>query len=357
MSIIRTITECGQCKIFGAKHLQSLLEPITRRHPFELMVSDTLSMPPGKGGPIGSGGFHKLALEMDTYSQHLWAKPLILPASGETTVTRLRKLWTDFRVPETYMCDNGPEFDNWQLHKLCEEFSVELHFVAEYSPWVNGLVEGTNAKILGRLKRLCAPHLDEDRYNVMGWDDLPSNWPEHLEAAILALNNQILPALKFSPDELLFSVIVNTMPTPIGDAITPVDNTDAGLQMAYMGQLRLDGYAEIMDHAVRRKAQFDKKIMVHAPREVIFKTGSLVQVYNQDFEPGTTFLVKRKMVPMWSAPRRITSQGRNSYKIETLEGLPIGGHISSRHLQQFVLRRGGLMHALQEEWDSGLERS
>jgi hypothetical protein len=150
-SIVRVITECGQCKNFGAKHLQSLLEPITCRHPFELMVSDTLSKPPGMGGPIGSGGFHKLALEMATYPQRLWAKLLISAASGKTTVTHLRKLWTDFQAPETYMCDNGLEFDNWQLCKLCEEFSVELHFVAAYSPWVNGLVEGTNAKILGRL--------------------------------------------------------------------------------------------------------------------------------------------------------------------------------------------------------------
>jgi hypothetical protein len=54
----------------------------------------------------------------------------------------------------------------------------------------------------------------------------------------------------------------------------------------------------MVDHAVRRKAQFDKKIMVRAPKEVIFKTGSLVQVYNTDFEPGSTFLVKRKIVPM-----------------------------------------------------------
>jgi transposase InsO family protein len=160
-SIVRVITECGQCKNFGAKHLQSLLEPITWRHPFELVVGDTLSMPPRKGG------FHKLALEMDTYLQRLWAKPLTSAASGDTTVTRLRKLWTDFHVPESYMCDNGPGFDNWQLHELCDEFGIELHYVAAYSPWVNGLVEGMNAKILGQLKRLCTPDLDEDAYDAM----------------------------------------------------------------------------------------------------------------------------------------------------------------------------------------------
>jgi hypothetical protein len=78
-------------------------------------------------------------------------------------------------------------------------------------------------------------------------------------------------------------------------------------------------------------------------------------VYNTDYEPGSTFKVERKMVPMWSAPRRITSRARNSYKIETLEGLQIGGRISSRHLRQFVPRRGTTLHALQEEWEIGLE--
>jgi hypothetical protein len=48
-SIMEAITGCGRCKSFGAAHIHSLLEPITRRHPFELMVCDTLSMSPGKG--------------------------------------------------------------------------------------------------------------------------------------------------------------------------------------------------------------------------------------------------------------------------------------------------------------------
>jgi len=48
-SITTAIIDCGRCKNFRSTHIHSLLEPITRRHPFELMVSDTLSMPTGKG--------------------------------------------------------------------------------------------------------------------------------------------------------------------------------------------------------------------------------------------------------------------------------------------------------------------
>jgi hypothetical protein len=181
------------------------------------------------------------------------------------------------------------------------------------------------------------------------------NWSQHLEAAVFAFNNRILPALKFSPDELLYGLVVNTPRTPVDEAMLPVYEADAGLQMVYMGQLRMDGYTKMVDHVVRHKAQFDKKILVQSPKEVIFKTGSLVQQYVMKYETGATFLVERKMVPMWSAPRRITSRAQNLYKIETLEDLPISGRFSSRLLRQFIPRRGTILDELQHEWVMGLE--
>ncbi|KAJ7138780.1 hypothetical protein C8R43DRAFT_955253 [Mycena crocata] len=62
-----------------------------------------------------------------------------------------------------------------------------------------------------------------------------------------------------------------------------------------------------------------------------------------------------QMVLMWSAPQQITSCSRNSYKLKTLEGFPIGGQVSTWNLRQFVLRRSTMLHALQEEWMTGLE--
>ena len=46
-SIVKGITSCGVCKNFGGTHLHALLDPITRHHPFELLVSDV------QGTPIG----------------------------------------------------------------------------------------------------------------------------------------------------------------------------------------------------------------------------------------------------------------------------------------------------------------
>ncbi|KAG2059285.1 hypothetical protein BDR06DRAFT_874271, partial [Suillus hirtellus] len=100
------------------------------------------------------------------------------------------------------------------------------------------------------------------------------------------------------------------------------------MQMAYVEQQCLDGYEEIVRHAIKCKAAFDKRIRQRMPGEVIFKTGQLVQVYCSDLD--YTFKTERKLILKWSVPRQVQSRNLNSYKLETLEGRPIQGEFSAR---------------------------
>jgi hypothetical protein len=200
------------------------------------MVSDTLSMPPGKGG------FKKLSLYMDLYSQCLWTRKLKTAATGKTTVAGMDNISSTFTAPETLMVDGGPEFDNNEVRSWCDNKGTTLHIVPAYSPWVNGLLEGTNGKLLDRLKRMCAPDLGEDDYAAMGWDNLPTTWPDHLDAAVEVLNNRILPNLRYSPNELLLGLIINRNCTPVDQATAELTEESVALQMAYVDQQRLDGY-------------------------------------------------------------------------------------------------------------------
>jgi hypothetical protein len=43
-SIMKAVMDCRRCKESRYTHLNSLLKPITRCHPFEFMVADTLSV-------------------------------------------------------------------------------------------------------------------------------------------------------------------------------------------------------------------------------------------------------------------------------------------------------------------------
>ena len=138
--------------------------------------------------------------------------------------------------------------------------------------------------------------------------------------------------------------------TPPFDDVMSVPTADeVQTQMAYVDQQRFDGYAQIVEHAERRKATFDKQVLDHSPREVIFRAGDLVQVYRSDLD--FTFKTERKLLP---APRQVLNRTKNSYQLETLEGLPIAGRFSSRRLHLFVPRKGtdleGVQAAIEKEW-------
>jgi hypothetical protein len=64
--IILGISTCTRCKNFGPTHLHVLLQPITRWHPFELLVGDYLKL------PVGKWGYHTIGPFLDTFSQHVW---------------------------------------------------------------------------------------------------------------------------------------------------------------------------------------------------------------------------------------------------------------------------------------------
>lgn len=196
---------------------------------------------------------------------------------------------------------------------------------------------------------MCAPDLGEDAYEEM---NVPSNWPDHLEDAVRCLNNRILPNLKYSPNELLLGLVVNTKPTLTENVLDAPTAEEVETQMAYVNQQRFDGYAQIANNALCRKAIFDTQVLAHSPREVVFRAGDLVQVYHCDLD--FTFATERKMLPKFSAPRQVINRNLNSYQLETLEGFPIAGRFSSRRLHLFVPRQGteldSVQSAIEKEW-------
>jgi hypothetical protein len=169
---------------------------------------------------------------------------------------------------------------------------------------------------------------------------------------VRCINNRTLPNLKYSPNELLLGIVVNTNPTPPQEVTSTPTEEEIDTQMAYIDHQRFDGYAQTVDHAFHRKAAFDKLVLDRHPREVIFRAGDLVQVYRNDLD--FTFKAERKLLPKFSAPRRVVSRIKNSYQLETLEGFPIAGRFSSRRLRLFIPRKGtdldSIQAAIEKEW-------
>ena len=89
-SIKTAIVECARCKNFGPAYINILLEPITRRHPYELLVGDYLTMPKGKGG------YHTIGLYLDVFAQHAWGFKYSTKGSGKTTASALNGIYSKY---------------------------------------------------------------------------------------------------------------------------------------------------------------------------------------------------------------------------------------------------------------------
>jgi hypothetical protein len=124
----------------------------------------------------------------------------------------------------------------------------------------------------------------------------------------------------------------------VDNSTVPTSDHDTALQMAYVAQQRLDGYAEAVAHALKRKATFDRRVLAKTPGEVIFSKGHLVQIYRSDLD--YTFKTERKLLPKWSTLQRVVSRHLNSYVLETLKGEALPGSFSSRRLRRFIPKEG-----------------
>jgi hypothetical protein len=244
------------------------------------------------------------------------------------------------------MTDRGSHFDNGEVHAWCSAHNVKHHVVAAYSPWINGLVENANRKLLGRLKQNCSPGLGEDEYELTKAEDLTWAWPDHFDTTIHQLNECIIPAFKFSLKELLLGIVINTIPTPLSDASVAPSTSEVNIHMAYVDQQWLDGANHTAAHSMRQKDTFDKKVVQSYAGEVIFKPGQLVQVYANAME--MTLASTRQLTPRWSAPRQVVSKVGNSYTLTSLEGFPVKGLFHARRLHHFIPRDSTALATLQE---------
>jgi len=197
---------------------------------------------------------------------------------------------------------------------------------------MGGLVEGMNKILLGILKHMCAR---------FGWRWICAhNWfySPSKKLARSQLNKRILCSLQFSPKELALGLIVNTNWTDPDLAATEPSAAEMNIHMAYVEQQNLDSYAQIILHANRRKAIFDKHILKMHPKEVIFKLGDLVQVHHTDltFTHGND----QKLIPRWSPPFCVALHIHNAYKLQMLNRSQAKGEYSAQRLRHFYLWDG-----------------
>lgn len=83
--------------------MHSLLELITRRHPFELLVEDYLASPKGKGG------YSTIGVYLDTFSQHTWVFKYKTVGSVKRIINSVSKIFNVFAAFKMFMADEDKD--------------------------------------------------------------------------------------------------------------------------------------------------------------------------------------------------------------------------------------------------------
>ena len=193
------------------------------------------------------------------------------------------------------MTDGRSHFDNDEVNTYCKENGIEHITTPAYVPWTNGLVENSNKILLGRLKRMCAPDLDDTKENDLDPELTPTQWTDHLDEVVRSMNDRILPALGFTPHELLWGQWEKREEKLTVEKESETTEHDATHHLIFTELLCSQGYTDALAEATRRKAHFDDQV-----HPVEFNARDLVQVYNSKLD--VTYETKAKLLSRWSPP-------------------------------------------------------
>ena len=177
----------------------------------------------------------------------IWAYKLKSTGTGKTTLTGIQDLLLHYRKPDGFMTDGSSHFDNEEVNKYCEKNGIEHIMTPAYAPWTNGLIENSNKILLGHLKQMCAPDLDDTEANDPDLESTPTQWTDHLDEAICSMNDQILLALGFTPRELLWGQQETTKEWPTTEGETTGQDTEHHFIFADL--LCSQGYADALTEA------------------------------------------------------------------------------------------------------------
>ena len=183
-----------------------------------------------------------------------------------------------FGSPKRLQSDNGGEFNNAEVHDMCENFNIEVQTTAAESPWSNGLVERHNQTLTYTMNKIRA--------------EKQCDWETALQWAIMA-KNSLSSISGYSAYQLVFgrnpnlpSIFTNMLPALEG-------TTKSHVIEKHLNTL----------HASRKafmEAESSERIKRALRRQIRPNSGN--------FETGDKVYYKRADTTEWKGPAKVIGQ-------------------------------------------------
>ena len=180
-------------------------------------------------------------------------------------------------MPTIILSDNGKEFVNDIMDKLCSLYSIKNGTITSYCPFANGLVENANKRILAVLKTAVSRSYKD-------WDNL-------LPYVQSALNTAYHPSVGDSPHYLLF---LNDKVLPFEKILEKVNQPNYGGQSDYIESMLNNqkiAYQAVEENLIEETEKFTYKFnkkatsknIVVGNRVFIRRRESKIKKFDQKF--------------------------------------------------------------------------
>ncbi len=138
---IARCVKCAQHKGTVPK-LAPILEYPPPERPWDVVAIDLLQL------PASHQGSKYLLVCVDHLSRYVVLAPLKDKTAGAVAHALITNMFCPYSTPRVLLSDNGTEFCNALLEKICKQFNIKQTFTVTYHPASNGLVERANRKVL-----------------------------------------------------------------------------------------------------------------------------------------------------------------------------------------------------------------
>lgn len=184
--IMAVINSCAVCQVRRLMTTKPVITPIVHRKPRDRYLVDMVDFTTYR---VDNMGFGWMMVMIDSYSKFLYAAPL-MHKSGPETADAILKMFRLYGAPTILHSDNGKEFCNKHVTKMCEEFNVRIVHGRARCPWIQGQVERVN----GTLKHMISSLVIGSRPQL--------RWIDVLDGVVYRYNNNIHSTTSAAPMKL-----------------------------------------------------------------------------------------------------------------------------------------------------------
>ena len=309
--------KCDKCQRFShiPRQAPAPLCPILVARPFAKWGVDLI----GKL-PMASGQRVWAIVAIDYFTKWVEAEPLATITEANTTSFMWKSIICRHGIPASIVTDNGSQFDNAMVRRICEQLKISKTFSSPRHPQANGQVEAVNKTIKETLKK----KLEEKK----------GAWADELPLVLWAYRTTTRTATGETPFSLTYGVEA-VIPVEIGAPSFRTETFDEDSNNEAL-RMELDVIEERRAEAFARMAAQKRIVEKHYNSRVKirrFAEGSLVlrRVFQNTQVRGAGVLG-----PNWEGPYRIRKVVHDgTYHLDEMDGKEIRHPWNAEHLRQY----------------------